>query len=214
MKRWKVIATASTLLSTVLITVPLVTTAGAVVNADAHVNGCDILVTAPVGHDCLLPWPNDAFTVASSSSATGRQLAIPATLDPVNKNGVHVNTKWINHNDGFSPGSLIMTFVPNIGFSNSQIAPSTNIGMSLLPNAPVVVLDTKTGFRVPYFGEIDAQATDASNQMLLIHPAIALTEGHRYAVVFRNLVDSSGLAIASPPPARPASLPAGTVGVQ
>jgi hypothetical protein len=26
------------------------------------VTGCDVLVTTLPGHNCLLPWPNDAFT--------------------------------------------------------------------------------------------------------------------------------------------------------
>ena len=36
---------------------------------DAAVHGCDVLLTAPAGHHCLLPWPNDAFTVAAQHDA-------------------------------------------------------------------------------------------------------------------------------------------------
>lgn len=169
--------------------------AGAVVNGDAHVVGCDILISAPVGHDCLLPWPNDAFTVPKLTSATGRQLALTSAMTPANKTNVHVNPKWIDHNDGFSPGSMIMLYVPNLSTTNSAIAPSTDIASSLQPSAPVVIVDEATGKRVPYFGELDAQATDPSVQMLLVHPATSLLEGHHYAVVLRNLHDTSNAVI-------------------
>ena len=195
MKRFRVTA-ASAVIAATLVAAPWMSTAGAVSNADPGVVGCDVLVTAPVGHDCLLPWPNDAFTKASSKMATGRQLNISAALDPTNDKSVHVNTKWTNLNDGFSPGSVIMTYVANLGFSQSAIAPSTDIGSSLNANSPIVIFDVATHQRVAYFAEPDAQATDASVQMLLIHPAIALTEGHRYAVVLRNLKDNANDTIA------------------
>jgi hypothetical protein len=192
------LSAAGVVIASSLFAAPWVASAGAVSNADPGVSGCDVLVTAPVGHSCLLPWPNDAFTKASSKMPTGRQLNISASLDPTNDKAVHVNTKWINLNDGFSPGSVIMSYIPNLGISQSNIAPSTDIGSSLLSHSPVVVVDVATKQRVAYFAELDAQATDASVQMLLIHPAVALTEGHRYAVVLRNLHDTSGVVISPP----------------
>ena len=53
-----------------------------------------------------------------------------------------------------------------------------------------------THTRVPYFAELDAQTANPAEQLLLIHPAVALTEGHRYAVALRNLVNGSGVPIA------------------
>ena len=184
-----------------MVAVPFVTIAGvstaAVTTAvNPGVKGCDTLLTAPVGHDCLLPWPNDAFTVASKKTPTGRQLAVSSTLDPTNVQGVHVATNYVNQGDGFSPGSVIMTYIPNLDLVASHVTSSTDIGSSLDSNAPIVVLDTATGKRVPYFAELDAQTTNMAEQLLLIHPAIALTEAHRYAVVLRELVDNSGHSIA------------------
>ncbi len=161
---------------------------------DAAVSGCDVLQTAPAGHDCLLPWPNDAFTVAARTS-TGRRLNISAKVDPTNVHGVHVDTTAQNKADGFSPGSLIMAYVPGLSIAASRIATSTNIGLSLARNAPVVILDTQTHQRVPYFAELDAQTSNPAEQLLLIHPAVALTEGHRYAVVLRSLYDADGSRI-------------------
>ena len=166
---------------------------------DPGVNGCDVLMTAPIGHSCLLPWPNDAFTTPSHSTPTGRRLNISAQVDPANVDGVHVDTTYQNQGDGFSPGSVIMTYVPNLDLTKSGIASSTNIGLSLASNSPIVVLDTVTHTRVPYFAELDAQTSNTAEQLLLIHPAVALTEGHRYAVALRNLVDTSGDPIAPLP---------------
>ncbi|MDQ1460159.1 MAG: hypothetical protein QOI08_1643, partial [Actinomycetota bacterium] len=125
-----------------------------------------------------------------------RRLDISSKVDPKNVKGVHVDTSAQNRGDGFSPGSVIMTYVPNLGIAASRIATSTNIGLSLARNAPIVLLDTKTHDRVPYFAELDAQTTNPAEQLLLIHPAVALTEGHRYAIVLRNLYDSNGSRIA------------------
>ena len=49
---------------------------------------------------------------------------------------------------------------------------------------------------MPYFAELDAQTSNPSKQLLLIHPAVALTEGHRYAVALRHLFDGNGERIA------------------
>lgn len=162
---------------------------------DAGVTGCDVLLTAPVGHHCLLPWPNDAFTIPSNTP-TGRRLNISSKVDPSNSQGTHVATTAQNAGDGFSPGSVIMTYVSRLSLSKSNIATSTDIGLSLAADSPIVVLDTVTHTRVPYFAELDAQTSNPAEQLLLIHPAVALTEGHRYAVALRNLVDNSGAPIA------------------
>ena len=154
-------------------------------------DGCDVLLHAPVGHDCLLPWPNDAFTVPAHTP-TGRQLAVSSAVAPANIDGVHVDTTHQNDDDGFSPGSEILTYVPNLSLTKSGIATSTDIGSSLDDNAPVVLWDTVSHTRVPYFAELDARDPNPASQLLLIHPAVALTEGHRYAVALRNLVDTSG----------------------
>jgi hypothetical protein len=155
-----------------------------------------VLLTAPISHDCLLPWPNNAFTVASKMTVTGRQLAVSSLLDPTNVRGVHASTIYFNQGDGFSPGSAIITNVPTLDLVASHVASSTDIGSSLDSNAPIVLLDTATGERVPYFAELDAQTANTAEQLLLIHPAVALTEAHRYVVVLRDLVGNADHSIA------------------
>ena len=58
---------------------------------DAAVAGCDVLLKAPVNHHCLLPWPNDAFTVRAGTT-TGRRINVARKIAPANNKGVRVNT--------------------------------------------------------------------------------------------------------------------------
>jgi len=201
MRSVKLFAAAAVLVS--VSTVSVGATVGATASAkmpDAGVVGCDHLVTTPAGHDCLLPWPNDAFTKASSTTATGRLLNLGATSTPANTAGVHINPSYQNLNDGFSPGSTVLIAVPNLSVAQSGLATSTTIGASgctaagQLTNAaaPVVLLDVTAQRCVPYFAELDAQEPTAANKLLLIHPAKAFTEGDRIDVVLRSLRDGSG----------------------
>ena len=143
---------------------------------------------------CLLPWPNDAFTVPDPTTTTGRRLAIAADSTPVNVDGTHIDVTDQNRADGFSPGSAILALVPGLDLEKSRVAPSTDIGASLDPDAPVVLLDTDTGERLAYWAELDAQAPEG-DQVLMVRPAVALPEGHRIVVVLRNLLDADGNAI-------------------
>ena len=75
---------------------------------------------------------------------------------PVNVEGVHIDpTEW-NRNDGFSPGSPILTYVPGLDLEASGVPDQTRIRDSLRPTAPIVLLDADTGERVPYWAELDA----------------------------------------------------------
>ena len=147
---------------------------------------------------CLLPWPNDAFTVPDPSTPTGRRLAIVTDSTPVNADGVSIDPTDQNQADGFSPGSSILAFVPGLDVEASGIAPSTDIGASLAEDSPIVVLDTTTGERIPYWAELDAQAPEG-DQVLIVHPASSLPEGHHFIVAMRDLLDADGNAIERTP---------------
>jgi hypothetical protein len=143
---------------------------------------------------CLLPWPNNAFTVPDPTTPTGRRLAMHPESPPRNADGVPIDVTDQNRADGFSPGSAILTLVPGLDITRTGIAPSTDIGRSLAVDAPVVLLDTTTGERLHYWGELDAPAPEGE-QLLMIHPAASLPEGHRIAVVLRDLKDGDGASI-------------------
>ena len=146
---------------------------------------------------CLLPWPNDAFTTADPTSATGRRLAIDASAPPSNVGGKPIDVTDQNRGDGFSPGSALLVRVPKLDLDASGVAPSTFIAKSLEGDAPIVLLDATTNERTPYWAEFDAHAENDDQRLLMIHPYSSLLEGHRYVVALQNLKSATG-PIAAP----------------
>ncbi len=152
---------------------------------------CDVLAPAK----CLMPFPNDFFTVRDTTTPTGRRVHFDPASMTANSSGVRVNpTEW-NRNDGFSPGAMIVTYVPGLDLARSGAAPITDIGASLRPDQPILLLDATTGRHWPFFAELDAQANPANQRALIIRPARNLIEGHRYVVALRGMRDATGASI-------------------
>ena len=149
--------------------------------ASAPSLACDDFDTAL----CLLPFPNDAFTVADPSTATGRRVALRQDSMPVSHiTGQHVNPTAWNRNDGFSPGSPVLTYVPGLDLHqtwgtteepHSSVGPNqlgyydyrdqlANIDRYRDPDAPIVILDADTGKRLPFWSEIDQHPLTAGQQ--------------------------------------------------
>ena len=150
----------------------------------------------PLGGDrCMLPFPNDHFTVADRSTATGRRVQLAPDTTPANVHGVHIDATELNRNDGFSPGSAIAVLLPGLDPAASGLAPVTDMARSLDRDAPIVLIDAKTGERHPYWAELDARAPDPEHQLLFVRPARNFLEGHRYIVALRGLVDTTGQPI-------------------
>jgi hypothetical protein len=156
-------------------------------------HGCDPIA----GTDCLLPFPNNWFTT-TSRTPTGLRLDLSDAVMPENAAGKAIDPAAWNLSDGFSPGSMLLAHVPRLDLSVTGAAPVTDVGRSLKRDAPIVIVDTRTGERWPYWAELDANATDPARQALIIRPAKNFLEGHRYAVALRNLKDASGSPIAAP----------------
>jgi hypothetical protein len=154
-------------------------------------SGCDPLDPT----QCLLPFPDNYFTVRDPSTPTGRRVDFPVADMPQNNLGVPIDPTAFNRNDGFSPGTPVILHVPGINLAQSGIAPITDIGSSLRSDAPIVILDAGTGRRVAYWAELDANDPVPSEQALIIHAAADYTDGHRYIVALRGLRDSSGRPI-------------------
>jgi hypothetical protein len=166
---------------------------------------CDPIDTSA----CLLPWPNNYFTVADPSTATGLRLNISSLETPRNASGAPIEPGDWNRLDGFSPGSQIVTHVA--GMDNPQAFAATNpptnidISRSLRSTSPVVVLDATTGKLWPVWAELDrsrdleGNPPPAERTALLIHPAKDFAEGHRYIVALQNMRDSSGAPIPATP---------------
>ncbi len=144
---------------------------------------------------CMLPFPNDYYTVPSKAMPTGRQIYFPPGAFPTAVGSSPVNVMPWEQNDGFSPGSTILLHVPGLSLSKSDMATISRMGQSLDRNNPIVLLDATTGKRWLTWAELDSDDTDNRTQLLIIHPARNLSEGHRYIVALRNLKTASGRSI-------------------
>ena len=151
----------------------------------------------PTDHTaCLLPFPNDTFTVADSTTKTGRRVNLSALAMPRNVANKPIDPTEFNRNDGFSPGSPVLTSVPGLSIDKSGIAGITDPAASLLDTAPIVLLDAATGERHPYWAELDGNDTAGEQPLLIVRPATNFAEGSRYVIGLRDLKDGAGKAIA------------------
>jgi hypothetical protein len=162
----------------------------------------------PLGAQCMLPFPNDHFTVADASTPTKRRLALATASMPANQEGVHIDVTDQNRADGWSPGSVVMVQFAGLDAQRSRLpgivdnkssldatSPVTGVDAS----SPIVLLDATTGKPHPFWAEIDANADPGTVPLLLIHPAVNFADGHRIVVGMRNLVNKSGQPIAPTP---------------
>ncbi|MDX6667569.1 MAG: hypothetical protein QOK04_949, partial [Solirubrobacteraceae bacterium] len=145
---------------------------------------------------CLQPWPNDHFTVKDSTTATGRRVSLDTQSMPVNKAGKPIDPTDINRNDGFGPGSAVVTRVPGMdtqqAFQRTGAVPITDLARTYDDRQPVVVINTRTLQRQLIWSEIDANPKDPANVNLIIRPAVNFQENTRYIVALRNLRDAAG----------------------
>ena len=151
---------------------------------------CDFLAA----RTCLLPFPNDYFTIADPSTDTGLRLDIHSESMPTNAGGPSDPSEY-NRNDGFSPAPKILAFVPGIDLAETGAPPITDIEQSLEADAPTMLIDADTGERMLQWTELDVQATDPNSRALIMRPAENLVDGHRYIVALRDLEDAAGQPI-------------------
>ncbi|MFN8642912.1 MAG: hypothetical protein U0802_15135 [Candidatus Binatia bacterium] len=154
----------------------------------------------PLGEPCVLPWPNDYFTVPDAGTATGRRLALVAASLPANASGVHIDPSDQNRADGWSPGSPVLVRLDGLDAARSRLPGLADARASLAADAPIVLLDATTGARHPFWAELDAIADEGETPLLMIHPSRNFPDGHRLVVALRGLVDADG----RPVPAAPA----------
>ncbi|MCX6370644.1 MAG: hypothetical protein NTZ58_05255, partial [Solirubrobacterales bacterium] len=98
-----------------------------------------ITVTALDNRSCILPFPSNFNTVAQKGSDTGLRLNFSASQFPKNVKGKSGFPPELNRNDGFSPGSALLTYVPGIDIAATGAAPITDTAQYSKANAPIVV---------------------------------------------------------------------------
>ena len=164
-------------------------------------NGCEF-IAEPVEGVCMLPFPDDYYTVEDPTSHTGRRVHFSDEALPANSEGKHIEAAPYNASDGFSPGSVILVKVPGVDTAAdlhaNKAVPINHIGEYTKGNAPVVVIDAKTGQRWPIWVEIDSNASNPANALLEIHPAVNFTSGDRYIVALRNLKNAAHESLEAP----------------
>ena len=151
--------------------------------------GCDTIDRSA----CLLPFPNDLYTKADPSTATGRRLDLNLLAMPRNRAGKPVDTSDFNRADGFSPGSMIVTKIAGLD-EPSQLdvlgAPRIfNPDRSLRADSPIAVIDAQTGEPQMVWAELDRSIDKVggtpSDRVLIVRPAKNFLEGRRYIVALR-----------------------------
>jgi hypothetical protein len=167
----------------------------------SNADRCDF-IASPGNRLCLLPFPDDYYTVRDRHTATGRRVDLQTGAMPANVDGAHIDAAPYNLNDGFSPGQPIVLRVPGIDSVEDLRAtgavPINHIGRFKRRRQPIVLIDAQTGKRAPIWAEIDSNATDPDDAALEIHPAKNLKAKHRYIVALRKLRTADGEAIPAP----------------
>jgi hypothetical protein len=155
---------------------------------------CDPLVP----EQCMLPFPNDYFTVADSTSGTHRRIHFTPEGLPKNVSATPLESAELNRSDGFSPGAALIFWMPAADLVRSNAPAINDIGRSLEPDSPIVIIDARNGKRVPLWAERDLLSAPGS-QSLIVRPAIDYTDGRHYIVAVRRLTDSDGTALPPSP---------------
>ena len=156
---------------------------------------CDPLVPPD---RCLLPFPNDYFTVLDGKTRTHRRVNFDPDAVPHNTLNTPLDTVELNRSDGFSPGSALLLWLPTVDLALSEAPPLTDIERSLASDSPIVIVDANTGRRWPFWAELDMNSPEGS-RAVIVRPAINFLEEHRYVVGVRGLVDGTSTAIAPSP---------------
>ena len=158
----------------------------------ANSNRCDFLDDK----HCLFPWPNDHFTRADATSATGKRVNLDIQSMPRNRANKPIDPTDYNLNDGFSPGAKIVTHVPGMdnqaAFDATDAVPITDLERAFDEDQPVVLINARTKRRHLIWAEMDANPPDDANRHLIIRPGVNFDEGTRYIVALRKLRDREG----------------------
>lgn len=149
----------------------------------------------PVGTECGLPYPSNVWTVPDKTTPTGlHQFYGPTSLPIWQQPSKHVDPAPWATKDGFSPGSVIMAFWPDVDVT--KLPNPTSIDQSTTTSSPTILMEYATGKLVPHFDEIDMlPTTRAGQRAFLMRPVIRLNDATRYIVAIRHLTDSTGAAI-------------------
>ena len=154
--------------------------------------GCDPLVP----QQCGFPFPSNVWLVDDAKTPTGHHVQFGAQTLPQQGYKPTDPAPWAA-SDGFSPGMTVLTLLP--GATATGLADENHLAMSITPQSPTILLNTKTGALVPHIAEIDMSTDDDTQRSFMIRPVVRLDDDTRYIVAIRHVVDAGGAAIAPSP---------------
>jgi hypothetical protein len=167
----------------------------------SRADDCDFIAEPKEGM-CMLPFPDDFYTVDDPASPTGKRIHFTDAAMPQNKNGVPISASNYDLSDGFSQGQGIVVKIPGIETQEAVDAngfvPINHIGEYAEPDQKAVVINADTGERQPIWVNIDANAAQNSDRVLEIKPAVNFDEKGHYIVALRNLTDKDGNPLQAP----------------
>src|SRR3954469_8764219 len=144
---------------------------------------------------CLQPFPNNFFTKPSTRTDPGLKVNFALTDMPRNAAGKPIQPGQWNRSGGFSPGSLVTTYVPGLDLAKTHGVPINDLARTYDKEAAVVLIDAKTLERNLIWTEMDSLASSDSVRNLIVRPAENFREGHTYIVALRYLKDKDGKTI-------------------
>jgi hypothetical protein len=133
-----------------------------------------------VGSHCLAPWPS-AYWETPAGTRTGWRIDLPDEVMPADTRGNRLpSTDW-NRRDGFSPNTPIVV-LPGVALDAALLPDETRPALDFAANLPILLADAQTGAFVPYFAELDSNATPGETPALIIRPWTPLREQQRLVV--------------------------------
>lgn len=133
-----------------------------------------------IGSRCFSAWPGDFWTRPDSASPTGRRLAIPHGILPVNAGGTRVDPASWNLRDGASP-VLPIVLLPPEPLDGALLPDEHHTDRSLQDNSSTLLVNLATGERVRHMAELDQNAQSDADRALIVRPWSPLQPGSRYA---------------------------------
>lgn len=114
---------------------------------------------------------------------------IPAGTLPQVPDGTAMDVRRLNWRDGFSRVQTSVAMLP-VPVDADSLSGASVVGTG----GSVRMVDLDAGVEIPMFAELDAHpdAVAAGTRALLVRPMVAMTPGHRVAVVVTDAVTSGG----------------------
>ncbi len=150
---------------------------------------CDDLMPS----HCGLPWPSNLYLQPDTTRKTGFALRFGATTLPGNTDGVRLQPADYAILDGYSIGSPLMMYWPDL--DPTGLPGEASLDKSLADDAPFVLLEVGAAGvakKLPYFAEVDMSEPVPAQRLLLVRPAVILQPATRYVVAVRGLKDKQG----------------------